>query len=182
MEDDDLRMREHPLGRQELDIGSPREGGVQHLLEERRLVLTEIANLGHVRQQLLNIDSLRLVGALEDLAALEPFKVWEGVIARNVEGERLNLAVVELEPSSVVPEHSHDNEQLGIVLRGSLTFRVGDEVRDLEAGGIYSIAPNVPHAVLRTGPEGAVVLDVFAPARADWRGLERVGDQPPLWP
>ena len=94
------------------------------------------------------------MGALEDLAALQPIKVWEGVIARSVEGERMNLAVVELEPSSVVPEHSHDNEQLGIVLHGSLSFRIGDEVRDLEAGGTYRIAPNVPHEVLRTGPAG----------------------------
>ena len=123
-----------------------------------------------------------LVGALEDLAALQPIKVWEGVIARSVEGERMNLAVVELEPSSVVPQHSHDNEQLGIVLHGSLSFRIGDEVRDLEAGGTYRIAPNVTHEVLRTGPEGAVVLDVFAPARADWRGLERVDQRPLLWP
>ena len=122
------------------------------------------------------------MGALEDLAALEPIKVWEGVIARSVEGERMNLAVVELEPSSVVPEHSHDNEQLGLVLHGSLSFRIGDEMRDLVAGGTYRIAPNVPHEVLRTGPEGAVVLDVFAPARADWRGLERVDQRPLLWP
>jgi quercetin dioxygenase-like cupin family protein len=122
------------------------------------------------------------VDALQDLAALEPIKVWEGVIARSVEGERLNLAIVELEPSSVVPQHSHDNEQLGLVLSGSLTFRIGDEVRDLEAGGTYAIASNVPHEVIRTGPEGAVVIDVFAPPREDWKGLERVGVRPPLWP
>ena len=122
------------------------------------------------------------MGAFEDLAALEPIKVWDGVIARSVEGERLNLAIVELEPSSIVPEHSHDNEQLGIVLSGTLTFRIGDEVRDLEAGGTYAIAPNVPHEVLHTGPQGAVVIDVFAPARADWRSLERIGHRPPLWP
>jgi unsaturated pyranuronate lyase len=119
---------------------------------------------------------------LNDLTAIPALKVWDRVIARSVEGERLNLAVVELEPSSVVPEHSHENEQLGIVLSGTLSFRVGDEVRDLEAGWTYRIPPSVPHEVLRTGPEGAVVLDVFAPARADWHGLERLDDQPPLWP
>jgi quercetin dioxygenase-like cupin family protein len=122
------------------------------------------------------------VGYLEDLSAIPALKVWDRVVARSVEGERLNLAVVELEPSSDVPEHSHENEQLGIVLRGSLTFRVADEVRDVEAGATYRIPPNVPHEVLRTGPEGAVVLDVFAPARADWHGLERLDDQLPLWP
>jgi quercetin dioxygenase-like cupin family protein len=122
------------------------------------------------------------MGYLEDLSALPPLKVWDRVVARSVEGERLNLAVVELEPSSVVPEHSHENEQLGLVLRGSLTFRVGDEVRDVEAGATYRIPPNVPHEVVRTGPEGAIVLDVFAPARADGHGLERLDDQAPLWP
>ena len=122
------------------------------------------------------------MGALEDLAALEPIKVWEGVIARSVEGERLNLAVVELEPSSVVPEHSHDNEQLGLVLQR--LAHVPDRRRGAgsRGGRDLRIAPNVPHEVLRTGPEGAVVIDVFAPARADWRGLERVGQRPLLWP
>jgi quercetin dioxygenase-like cupin family protein len=121
------------------------------------------------------------VGALGDLAALEPFRVWDGVVARSVDGERVGFAVVELEPSTVVPEHSHENEQLGIVLRGSVSFRVGEDVRDLEAGGTWSIPPNVPHEV-HTGPEGAVVIDVFAPARADWRELERLGGRPPVWP
>ena len=124
---------------------------------------------------------LQLVGALDELAALTPFRVWDGVIARAVDGDRVAFAVVELEPSSVVPEHSHENEQLGIVLRGTLSFRVGDEVRELEAGGTWRIAPNVPHEV-HTGPEGAVVLDVFAPVREDWRDLERLDAKPPLWP
>jgi quercetin dioxygenase-like cupin family protein len=120
------------------------------------------------------------VGALADLAAVAPFKIWDGVVARSVDGERAGFAVVELEPSTVVPEHSHENEQLGIVLRGSLSFRVGDEVRDFEAGGTWRIAPNVPHEV-HAGPEGAVVIDVFAPVRADWQALERL-DQQPIWP
>lgn len=119
--------------------------------------------------------------AFEDLTALEPFRVWDGVVARSVDGDRVGFAVVELEASTVVPEHSHDNEQLGMVLRGSVSFRVGDEVRDLEAGGSWRIAPNVPHEV-HVGPDGAVVIDVFAPVREDWAALERLGAQTPLWP
>jgi len=121
------------------------------------------------------------VGSLGDIAALEPFRVWDGVVARAVEGGRCSFAVVELEPSCVVPEHRHDNEQLGMVLRGSVSFRVGDETRDLETGGTWRIAPNVPHEV-HAGPNGAVVLDVFAPVREDWAALERLGMQTPLWP
>jgi quercetin dioxygenase-like cupin family protein len=121
------------------------------------------------------------MGALGELAALEPFRIWDGVVTRSVDGERVGFAVVELDPSITIPEHSHENEQLGIVLRGFVSFRVGDDVRDLTAGGTWRIGPNVPHEV-HVGSEGAVVIDVFAPVRADWRELERLGERPPLWP
>jgi quercetin dioxygenase-like cupin family protein len=87
---------------------------------------------------------------------------------------------MELDPGSVVPEHSHENEQLGVVLRGSLVFRVGEERRELVTGGTWRIPANTPHAV-ETGPEGAVVIDVFAPIRDDWEALER-RERPPRWP
>lgn len=118
---------------------------------------------------------------LSDLAAVEPFAVWDGVVARSVDGERAAFAVVELDPGSVVPEHSHPNEQLGLVLSGSVTFRVGSETRELEAGGTWKIPPNMPHEV-HVGPDGAVVIDVFAPVREDWAALERLGARTPIWP
>lgn len=120
-------------------------------------------------------------GAFDELATSRPLRIWEGVLARTVDGDRLGLAVVELEPGIVVPEHSHENEQLGIVLRGAVTFRVGSEVRDLGPGGTWRIPPNTPHEV-HTGPEGAVVIDVFAPVRADWQELELMDVQTPRWP
>jgi quercetin dioxygenase-like cupin family protein len=98
-----------------------------------------------------------------------------------VDGQRVGLAVVELDPGSVVHEHSHENEQLGMVLRGSLEFRVGDEARELRPGHTWRIPPNAAHEVT-AGPEGAVVLDVFAPPRHDWTGIERAGRRSPRWP
>ena len=121
------------------------------------------------------------MSAFDDLAGLQPLDIWDGVAARTVEGQLCALAVVELDPNSVVSEHSHDNEQLGLVVRGSVTFRVGDETRDLGPGGTWRIPPNTPHEV-HAGPEGAVVVDVFAPAREDWRAIERVDARTPRWP
>jgi unsaturated pyranuronate lyase len=88
--------------------------------------------------------------------------------------------VIELEPNSVVPEHSHENEQLGIVISGSVDFRVGDETRQLGPGETWSIPAQTPHEVV-TGPDGAVMIDVFSPVREDWKPLERI-DRAPLWP
>jgi quercetin dioxygenase-like cupin family protein len=110
-----------------------------------------------------------------------PQDIWNGVSVRAVHGERLTLGVVELDPNSVVPEHSHKNEQLGLVLSGSLTFRVGDESRELGPGGTWCIPANVPHEVA-SGPEGAVVIDVFAPTRADWSQFEQQAPRAPRWP
>jgi quercetin dioxygenase-like cupin family protein len=121
------------------------------------------------------------VSAFEELARMRPIPIWDGVIARTVEGEGCSFAVVELDPDSVVPEHSHPNEQLGLVIRGSISFRVADETRNLGPGETWRIAPDTPHEV-RTGPEGAIVLDVFAPSREDWKTLERSAPQSPLWP
>lgn len=121
------------------------------------------------------------MSAFEDLAGMEPLRIWDGVAARAVEGERSSLAVVELDPDSLVPEHAHANEQLGFVLRGSVEFRVGDETRELGPGSTWCIPGDVPHEV-RAGADGAVVVDVFAPARSDWAAIERDPPREPRWP
>jgi quercetin dioxygenase-like cupin family protein len=118
---------------------------------------------------------------LVDLADIEQLPIWEAIHARRVEGERITLAVVELDPGAVAPEHTHPAEQLGIVLSGELRFRVGDEERLLRPGGTWRIPSEVPHSAV-AGPEGAVVIDVFSPPRADWHALEPLGLSTPRWP
>jgi quercetin dioxygenase-like cupin family protein len=119
--------------------------------------------------------------AFDAVANVRPYKIWEGAIARAVHGERLTMAFVDLEPNLRVPEHQHDNEQLGFVLRGRVTMTVGGVSRDLGVGETYSIPSNVRHAA-STGAEGATVVDVFAPIRADWEKLERLEPEAGRWP
>lgn len=120
-------------------------------------------------------------GALRDLAAIQPTLIWEDVIARIVHGDRITLAVVELPPGGLVPEHRHENEQVGLCLKGTVTFRVGDEKRELGPGGTWRILADIPHEA-EAGPEGAVVVEVFSPVRDDWDGLERAPQSVPQWP
>ena len=116
-----------------------------------------------------------------DLASIAPHAVWDGVVARAVEGERTTFTVIELAPNTVVPEHAHDNEQTGVLVSGSLSFRIGDDERDLSVGATWCVPSNVPHAV-RVGPDGAVVVDVFAPTRDDWREAPQGDMRAPRWP
>jgi quercetin dioxygenase-like cupin family protein len=121
------------------------------------------------------------VARFDDLKGLPVIRVWESVAARAVHGDRQSLAVVELDPNAIVPEHQHENEQLGIVITGSLMFRIADETRNLGPGETWTIPSNAPHEV-KAGPEGAVVIDVFAPVRADWDELEHADPREPRWP
>lgn len=121
------------------------------------------------------------MGAFADLSELARLQVWEGVTGRVVGGTGLTLAFVELEPSSVVPEHSHPHEQIGVCISGSLAFDVGGEHREVGPGGTWAIPGGVPHEV-RVGPEGAAVIEAWSPQRDDWDGLERLEQAPPVWP
>jgi quercetin dioxygenase-like cupin family protein len=112
------------------------------------------------------------------ISDVAPQEIWDGVLGRAVHGERVTLALVELEPSSVVPEHSHDNEQAGVLVEGSFEMRIGDETRTLTRGATWCIPPDEPHEV-RVGPEGAVVIEVWAPAREDWLEIDRQEARPP---
>ena len=121
------------------------------------------------------------MSAFDELAAIPPQEIIGGLLARVVHADRITLAVVEIEPDAELPEHSHENEQLGLVLSGSVTFRVGEEARSLGPGGIWRIPANTSH-FLRASHEGAVVLDVFTPPRNDWKSLDALRPRQPRWP
>lgn len=118
---------------------------------------------------------------LADLADIPPIQVFDGIRARRVEGENVTLAIVELDPGAVVPEHRHAHEQNGMVITGQMTFRVGDDERVLGPGGTWRILGGVPHTAT-AGPQGAVVIDVFSPIRADWEALPVLATSDPVWP
>ncbi len=113
---------------------------------------------------------------------LEPIALLEGLRVRAVNGERITLAVVEMAPGLVMPEHRHANEQVGVVVRGEFTFTIGGESRVRRAGDMWVIPPGVPHTVAGAGPEGCTVAEVFSPPREDWSTMEREVPSPGRWP
>jgi quercetin dioxygenase-like cupin family protein len=117
----------------------------------------------------------------ESIRDIRPHVIREGITARVVNGDRITMAVVDLVPGVALPEHHHENEQLGFVISGVITMRIGGEKRELHAGDTYSIPSNVPHDAV-AGPQGCTVTDVFAPIRADWEKLNRSEAAPGRWP
>jgi quercetin dioxygenase-like cupin family protein len=83
-----------------------------------------------------------------------------------VVGHDLMIARVLLKKGSVVPEHSHVNEQITYILEGALKFDIDGKEIVVRAGEVLCIPPNMPHAAYAL--EDTVDLDVFNPPRQDW--------------
>ena len=96
-------------------------------------------------------------------------RVTDQISRRLVTGERMMLAHVYLDKGSVVPKHSHENEQLTYILEGALRFWIGeDESQEVivRAGEVLHIPSNVFHKA--EALEDTLDVDIFDPPRQDW--------------
>jgi quercetin dioxygenase-like cupin family protein len=84
-----------------------------------------------------------------------------------IHAETMTVARLYLDKGAVVPEHSHENEQITLLERGKLLFRIDGQEIVVEAGQALQIPPHARHSVVTL--EDSVAVDVFSPPREDWR-------------
>ena len=92
-----------------------------------------------------------------------------GLTRKLITSERMMIAHVYFKKGEVVPQHSHDNEQLTYVLSGALHFKFGaqgEQEITVRAGEVVVIPSNVPHSAVAI--EDTLDVDVFCPPRQDW--------------
>lgn len=100
-----------------------------------------------------------------EIAHREPFP---GIKGRYAHSPQMTTGEVVLDAGVTVPVHSHPHDQMTLVLSGRLEFTLGDETREIGPGDTVLIPGGVPHGVPRTH-EVCKLIDVFAPARTDYR-------------
>ncbi len=81
--------------------------------------------------------------------------------------EKAMLTYFELAPDTRFPEHSHEAEQITMVLQGDLTFRYGSETVTLKQGEVIAIPANVRHSVI-TGARPCRAVDAWSPVRKEY--------------
>jgi len=94
-------------------------------------------------------------------------QIFPGVEILTTAGAGIMLSVVKFEPGSIVQDHAHPHEQMGMLVSGRLEFTVGGVTRVLGPGDIWRIPGGVVHRVVAFD-EPAVALDVFHPIREDY--------------
>ena len=104
-------------------------------------------------------------GRFARVDARPAIEVSPGVVIRALPGTNLMLSHVTIEPDCVAAAHTHDEEQMGLVIEGSCEFILGDERRTLGPGDVYWAPPGVVHGARAVGGR-CVIVDMFSPPRA----------------
>ena len=102
---------------------------------------------------------------------LEKELEWENPapgITRQIMGYdgQLMLVKVNFEKGAIGTVHEHFHSQATYVVSGKFEMKIGDEVRILEAGDGFYIAPDELHGCVCLEP--GILIDTFSPMRADF--------------
>ena len=92
----------------------------------------------------------------------------EGLNARVFPGEQAMISIVKIGPGHKGKLHAHPEEQWGVLLQGSGVRTQGGEEIEVKEGDFWCTPGNIEHT-FEAGPDGATVLDVFAPPREEYR-------------
>jgi quercetin dioxygenase-like cupin family protein len=95
-------------------------------------------------------------------------QIFPGVDIYTTCGEKMTLSLVEMQPGSVIEEHSHPHEQMGLMLSGKAQFIIGGQSRIVAEGELWRIPGGVPHKVVAL-EQPVRAIDAFYPIREDYR-------------
>jgi quercetin dioxygenase-like cupin family protein len=103
-------------------------------------------------------------GRFVDVSKVEPIEMLPGLHFRPVLGERTLVNFVSFEPHSVAPMHTHEEEQVVVVLDGEFEFTIDGHTRTMREGDVAVIPSWVPHGAV-THDHSCREMDVFCPPR-----------------
>jgi len=89
-----------------------------------------------------------------DLPSLKDARAWI------LQGEKHQLIFFEMQPTTLVPEHSHDYPQWGMVIKGEMKLTINDKTRTIKKGDDYLIPAQAKHKATFTTKTR--VMDLFS--------------------
>ena len=91
-------------------------------------------------------------------------------------GEKLEIFLYDKEPGVVSPEHSHEHELIGLLIKGRQKAILNGEEVTIEPGMAYYIPGGELHGPFTTiGSEHSITLDIVSPPRnIEWRSGKKI--------
>ena len=101
------------------------------------------------------------------LESIESREILTGFNGKFIHSDNLTLAYWDIDEGASLPEHAHEHEQVVNMLEGEFEITVGGNPLSLKPGDVVVIPGNVPHSGKAISK--CRILDVFSPARDDYR-------------
>ena len=79
-------------------------------------------------------------------------------------GGELSVTWVDVAPGSGQQPHSHDPQQVYVIIRGTGRMRIGVDERDVREGHLAFIPPNTEHGIVNTGEDTLTYISAATPA------------------
>ena len=89
-----------------------------------------------------------------------------GVQRRFISGARTTVGQIWLAKGAIVPQHTHESEQVSYIVEGSMRFDLGGDIVTVNGGEILVIPSMLPHSA--EALEDTYDIDLFSPRRDDW--------------
>ncbi len=106
-------------------------------------------------------------GVVQVLQDIQLTELSPGANSRLIAGRGAQLSFLRMNPEATFPEHIHPEEQLMVVLRGSIDEGILDGVTTMKKDDVLLLPGNMVHGGT-VGELGCDVLDVFWPPRPDY--------------
>ena len=94
-----------------------------------------------------------------------PFEGMSYEFHGHQQGAPISAYIVNAPPGKGPPLHTHPYVEIAFTIEGFATITVGNETRDVQAGGIVVIPANTPHRFVNSGKSILKQLDVHASPR-----------------
>jgi mannose-6-phosphate isomerase-like protein (cupin superfamily) len=94
-----------------------------------------------------------------------PFVGMSYEFVGEIQGAPFSAYIVEANPGEGPPLHKHPYVEVAFTLEGCATITVGDEQREVNAGGIVVIPAGSPHRFVNAGDTTLRQIDIHASPR-----------------
>lgn len=104
---------------------------------------------------------------MQSITEIKGKELVPGVVGHYIHGVQTTFGYVTLVKGSVVPDHSHHNEQVTFILEGTLQMWIGGEEYLLQPGMVHVTPAHVVHSA--TAMVDCKLIDTFSPPRQDYK-------------
>jgi quercetin dioxygenase-like cupin family protein len=106
-----------------------------------------------------------IITGFDQLASVPERQMTDKIRGRIMSGKQATMVYWTVKAGAQAAAHKHPHEQFVWIVKGTMSFRIGDEKRTMKSGDVAVIPGGVEHE--NSCLEDSELIEFFAPVRED---------------